>query len=69
VVFTTSSAVLTVNCIVGGTGIALALYAAGVATIICIAMGVLAGLSLFIALASYELRQFRRVKAAVAAAS
>jgi hypothetical protein len=69
VVFTTSSAILTVNCIVGGTGIALALYEVGLVAAGSIVIGVLAGLVLFIALASYQLRQFRRVKAAVAAAS
>jgi hypothetical protein len=69
VVFTTSSAILTVNCIVGSTGIALALYEVGLAAAASIVIGVLAGLVLFIALASYQLRQFRRVKAAVAAAS
>jgi hypothetical protein len=33
-----------------------------------IVIGVLAGLVIFIALASYQLRRFRRVKAAVTAA-
>jgi hypothetical protein len=69
VVFTTSSAILTVNCIVGGTGIALALYEVGLVPATSTAIGVLAGLVLFIALASYEVRQFRRVKAAVATVS
>jgi hypothetical protein len=69
VVFTTSSAILTVNCIVAGTGIALALHEAGLVTPTSIVLGVLAGLVLFIALASYQLRRFRRVNAAVAAAS
>jgi hypothetical protein len=69
VVFTTSSAILTVNCIVGGTGIALALYEVGVVTVISIVIGVLAGLVLFVTLVLYELRQFRRVTAAVAATS
>jgi hypothetical protein len=69
VVFTTSSAILTVNCIVAGTGIALALREAGLVTPASIVLGVLAGLVLFIALASYQLRRFRRVNAAVAAAS
>jgi len=68
-VFTTSSAILTVNCIVGGTGIALALYEVGVVTVISIVIGVLAGLVLFVTLVLYELRQFRRVTAAVAATS
>ena len=69
VVFTTSSAILTVNCIVGGTGVALGLQQAGLGKAISIVIGVLAGLVLFIAFASYQLRQFRRVTAAVAAAS
>ena len=69
VVFTTSSAILTVNCIVAGTGIALALHEAGLVTPASIVLGVIAGLVLFIALASYQLRRFRRVNAAVAAAS
>jgi hypothetical protein len=68
VVFTTSSAILTVNCIVGGTGVALALREAGLVTAASIVIGVLAGLVVFIAFASYQLRQFRRVRAAVAAA-
>jgi len=68
VVFTTSSAILTVNCIVGGTGVALALREAGLVTAASILIGVLAGLVVFIAFASYQLRQFRRVRAAVAAA-
>ena len=66
VVFTTSSAILTVNCIVGGTGVALGLHEAGLGKAISIVIGVLAGLVLFIAFASYQLRQFRRVSAAVA---
>jgi hypothetical protein len=65
--FTTSSAILAVNCIVGGTGIALALHEAGLMKATSIVIGVLAGLVVFIALASYQLRRFRRVKAAVAA--
>jgi hypothetical protein len=69
VVFTTSSAILTVNCKVGGTGIALTLYEVGLVAATSIAIGVLAGLVLFIALASYEVRQFRRVMAAVATVS
>jgi len=69
VVFTTSSAILAVNCIVGGTGIALALHEAGLMKATSIVIGVLAGLVLFIALASYQLRRFRRVTAVVAAAS
>jgi hypothetical protein len=69
VMFTASSAILTVNCIVGGTGIALALHEAGLMKATSIVIGVLAGLVIFIALASYQLRRFRRVKAAVAAAS
>jgi hypothetical protein len=68
VVFTASSAILTVNCIVGGTGIALALHEAGLMKATSIVIGVLAGLVIFIALASYQLRRFRRVKAAVTAA-
>jgi uncharacterized membrane protein YesL len=67
--FTASSAILTVNCIVGGTGIALTLHHAGLVTATSIVIGVLAGLVIFIALVSYQLRRFRRVKAAVAAAS
>lgn len=66
VVFTTSSAILTVNCIVGGTGVTLGLHEAGLGKAISIVIGVLAGLVLFIAFASYQLRQFRRVSAAVA---
>jgi len=69
VVFTASSAILTVNCMVGGTGIALALHEAGLMKATSIVIGVLAGLVIFIALASYQLRRFRRVKAAVTAAS
>ena len=69
VVFTTSSAILAVNCIVGGTGIALALREAGLMKATSIVIGVLAGLVLFITLASYQLRRFRRVTAVVAAAS
>ena len=69
VVFTTSSAILTVNCIVGGTGVALGLQEAGLGKAISIVIGVLAGLVLFIAFASYQLRQFRRVSAAVASGS
>ena len=69
VVFTTSSAILTVNCIVGGTGVALGLHAAGLGKAISIVIGLLAGLVLFIAFASYQLRQFRRVSAAVASGS
>jgi len=69
VVFTASSAILTVNCIVGGTGIALALHEAGLMKATSIVIGVLAGLVIFIALASYQLRRFRRVKAAVTAAA
>jgi hypothetical protein len=69
VVFTTSSAILTVNCIVGGTGVALGLQEAGLGKAISIVIGVLAGFVLFIAFASYQLRQFRRVSAAVASGS
>jgi hypothetical protein len=69
VVFTTSSAILTVNCIVGGTGVALGLQEAGLGKAISIVIGVLAGLVLVIAFASYQLRQFRRVSAAVASGS
>jgi len=69
VMFTTSSAILAVNCIVGGTGIALALREAGLMKATSIVIGVLAGLVLFITLASYQLRRFRRVTAVVAAAS
>jgi len=65
VVFTASSAILTVNCIVGGTGIALALHEAGLMKATSIVIGVLAGLVIFIALASYHLRRISRVKAAV----
>ena len=66
---TRSSAILTVNCIVGGTGIALALHEADLMKATSIVIGVLAGLVIFIALASYQLRRFTRVKAAVTAAS
>ena len=52
-----------------GTGIALALHEAGLMKATSIVIGVLAGLVIFIALASYQLRRFRRVKAAVTAAS
>lgn len=48
---------------------ALALHEAGLVMATSIVLGALAGLVLFITLASYQLRQFRRVKAAVAAAS
>ena len=68
VVFTASSAILTVNCIVGGTGITLALHEVGLMKATSVVIGVLAGLVIFIALASYQLRRFRRVKAAVTAA-
>jgi hypothetical protein len=63
-----SSAILTVNCIVGGTGIALALHEAGLMKATSIVIGALAGFVIFIALASYQLRRFRRVKAAATAA-
>lgn len=42
------------------------LHEAGLGKAISIVIGVLAGLVLFIAFASYQLRQFRRVSAAVA---
>jgi hypothetical protein len=45
------------------------LYEVGLVAATSIAIGVLAGLVLFIALASYEVRQFRRVMAAVATVS
>jgi len=68
-VSTTSSAVLTVNCIVGGTGITLGLHQAGLGKAASIAVGALLGLLLLVALAGYQIRQFMRVKAAVAATS
>src|SRR5260370_38057062 len=43
VVFTASSAILTVNCIVGGTGIALALHEAGLMKATSSVIGVQAG--------------------------
>jgi hypothetical protein len=43
VAFTASSAILTVNCIAGGTGIALALHEAGLMNATSIVIGVLAG--------------------------
>ena len=52
----------------GASGVALALREAGLVTAASIVIGVLAGLVVFIAFASYQLRQFRRVRAAVAAA-
>jgi hypothetical protein len=52
-VFTTSSAILTVNCIVGGTGISVGLHGTGLPKIASIVIGVLAGLVLLVALASY----------------
>jgi hypothetical protein len=52
VVFTTASAILTVNCGVGGTWYRPALYEVGLVAATSIAIGVLAGLVLFIALAS-----------------
>jgi hypothetical protein len=67
-VFTTSSAILTVNCIMGGTGISVGLHQAGLSKIASIVIGVLAGLVLLVALASYQIRQFTRAKAAVAVA-
>jgi hypothetical protein len=42
-VFTISAAILTVNCIVGGTGVALALHEASLVTAAAMAVGVLAG--------------------------
>ena len=47
----------------------LGLHEAGLGKAISIVIGVLAGLVLFIAFASYQLRQFRRVSAAVASGS
>ena len=52
----------------GASGVALALREAGLVTAASIVIGVLAGLVVFIAFASYQLRQFRRVRAAVAPA-
>ena len=70
VVFTTSSAILTVNCIVGGAAVALLLrYAGGLAEGAAIAIGVLAGLVFLVSHASYQIRQFKRVMARVAATS
>lgn len=69
VISTTASAVLTVNCIVGGTGVTFGLHEGGLATAASIGVGVLSGLVLFAALASHQIRQFTRVKAAVAAAA
>jgi hypothetical protein len=68
-VFTTASSVLTVNCVVASTGVTLAVHQWGLSKPAAVTMGVLVGLVLFVALASYQIRQFRRVKAAVAAAS
>ncbi|HEX7995473.1 MAG TPA: hypothetical protein VF506_16235, partial [Streptosporangiaceae bacterium] len=67
VLFATSSAILTVNCIVGGTGLALGLHKAGLATATSIVVGVVGGLALLIALAWSQLRRFMRIKAAVEA--
>ena len=70
VVFTTSSAISTVNSIVGGAGVALGLHSAGgldLATAIVI--GVLAGLVLLVGHGSYQIHQFKKVKALVAATS
>jgi len=66
-VFTTSSAVLTVDCFVGGAGVTLCLRQWGLSKPAAILIGILAGLVLLVALASYQIRQFKRVKAAVAA--
>jgi hypothetical protein len=69
VVFTTASAILTVNCIVAGVGVALGLRCGGgLAEVTAIMIGVLAGLVLLVSHASYQIRQFKRVKARVAAA-
>ena len=57
------------NCIVGGIGVALGLHEAGLSTAASLSVGVLCGLVLFAALASHQIRQFMRVKAAVAAAA
>jgi hypothetical protein len=51
------------------TGVALALHEASLVTAAAMAVGVLAGLVLFVALAWYQVRQFGRVTAAEAAAS
>ncbi len=65
-VFTTSSAILTVNCIVGGAGISAGLHEAGLTQMTYIVVGVTGGILVLVALASYQVRQFKRVKAAVA---
>jgi len=65
----TAADVRLVNCIVGGTGVALGLQEADLGKAISIVIGILAGLVLFIAFAWYQLRQFRRVSAAVASGS
>jgi hypothetical protein len=69
VVLTTSSTVLTVNCIVGGAGVALGLHQAGLAEPAAIVCGVLAGLLLLVGFASYQIREFKRVEARVVATS
>jgi hypothetical protein len=70
VVFTTASAVLAVNCIVCGAGVALGLRSAGgLPEAAAIVIGVLSGLVLLVGLASYQIRQFTRVKARVEATS
>jgi hypothetical protein len=68
-VFTTSSAILTVNCIVGGTGVSVGLHQAGLSKIASIVIAVLAGLALLVVLASYQVRQFKRMMLAVAGTS
>jgi hypothetical protein len=68
-VFTTSSAVLNVNAFVGGAGLTLGLHQSGLPKPAAILIGILAGLVLLVALDAYQIRQFKRVKAAVAAAA
>jgi hypothetical protein len=68
-VFTTSSAILTVNCIVGGTGVSVGLHQAGLSKIASIVIAVLAGLALLVVLASYQVRPYKRMRLAVAGTS
>jgi hypothetical protein len=68
-VFATSSAILTVNSIVGGARVALGLHEAGLVRPASIVVGVLLGLLLLVAVSAYHVRQFKLVKSAVAAAA
>ena len=58
------------NCIVGGARVAFVLRSAGdLPETAAIVIGVLAGLVLLVGHASYQIRQFKRVKVRVAAGS